>query len=120
MTQVLDFSDVWERGQASGLAGSLRAVPVGPNLGLAQSSEQLQRLLRAPHGGFELGRAHLRLEGSLRPSIEGIVPLGLPVIGVALERVIHQNAQPGRVANYGAALPLVGRASVQAAGDDVP
>lgn len=120
VTQVLDFSDVWERGQASGLAGSLRAVPVGPNLGLAQSSEQLQRLLRAPHGGFELGRAHLRLEGSLRPSIEGIVPLGLPVIGVALERVIHQNAQPGRVANYGAAVPLVGRASVQAAGDDVP
>jgi hypothetical protein len=120
VTQVLDFSDVWERGQASGLVGSLRAVPVGPNLGLAQSSEQLQRLLRAPHGGFELGRARLRLEGSLRPSIEGVVPEGLPVIGVALERVIHQNAQPGRVANYGAALPLVGRASVQAAGNDVP
>ncbi len=42
---------------------------------------------------------------ALRPSLEGVVPQGLPVIALGFKRLTHQNAQPGVLANYGAVLP---------------
>lgn len=65
-----------------------------------------------PVGEHESGYATIRFEGAMRPSLEGVVVQGLPVIALGLKRIVNNNALPGRIANYAAALPHSGRSEV--------
>ncbi len=112
VTQVLSFGSAAAPDQASPLLGSLRQAPLAPGLGTVSEPLDVADRSLAPAGNFGTGRGTLRFEGNLRPSIEGVVVRGLPVIAFAMERVINSNAQAGRVANYSAALPHSGRRGV--------
>lgn len=111
-TQVISFGSPSVADQASPLLGSLRQSAVAYGLGTVDAPADVAARSLAAAGDIDAGRASLRLPGVLRPSKEGIVVRGLPVIAFSFERVINSNALPGRVANYGGALPHSGRREV--------
>jgi hypothetical protein len=111
-TQVLSFGAAAVADQPSPLLGSLRQSAVAYGLGTLEAPLDVSPRSLAAAGDIDAGRASLRLPGVLRPSKEGIVVRGLPVIAFSFERVINSNAQPGRVANYGGALPHSGQRDV--------
>ena len=111
-TQVISFGSAAAADQASPLLGSLRQSAVAYGLGTVDAPADVAARSLAAAGDIEAGRASLRLSGASRPSKEGSVVRGLPVIAFSFERVINSNALPGRVANYGGALPHSGQRDV--------
>lgn len=107
VTQALVMGEPASFTQVSAVLGSQRQVP-------SSYSDALNVLgpfsrITAPSGAAGTGQARLRLAGRLRPSLEGIVPQGLPVIAISLERYTNTQVLPGVLANYATALPHVGR-----------
>lgn len=65
-----------------------------------------------PAGNLLAGYGSVMFEGAMRPSLEGIVPQGLPVIALGLKRLRAGEVQPGVLANYASVLFHSGQSEV--------
>ena len=128
VTQVLAMGAPASLTQESAMLGSKRQMP-------SSYRAELDRTIIAPAATLDspiipsdrsAGQARVRLVswpvglpdsedlevlpgGRLRPSLEGIVPEGLPVIAISFERYTNSQVVPGVLANYATAVPHVGR-----------
>ena len=114
-TQVLVLGAAAQPGGSSPLLGSARQAwltAAGPGNTIAEP--------QAPSGDLQAGRAQLGFTGGLRPSVEGLVPRGLPVIALSLERYTNGQVEEGVLANYAAAEPHHGTAETSEGGGGGP
>lgn len=110
--QVVSLGHVATDLDASPLLGSQRLALYQNGNPANPPTSPLNSDLRPAHdiAGYAALSLVDRRPAALRPSLEGVVPQGLPVIALGFKRLIHQNAQPGMLANYGAVLPHSSRA----------
>ncbi|HRQ65798.1 MAG TPA: hypothetical protein PKZ76_13205 [Xanthomonadaceae bacterium] len=102
VTQAMAVGQAVSASATTPLLGSLRQARYSQDTLSTLGGTQPPSLI--PAGNLSAGYGSVMFEGAMRPSLEGIVPQGLPVIALGRKRLRAGDVQPGVLANYASAL----------------